>query len=221
MNNAVVQTTSSHETSSLGQSRRESDERSALYRAWIAPKLRKRRSLNVSQRLIQAADRLTEIAPRRLLEIGCGHGILLSEVSRRLPDSTLIGLDRSKSMVRAARRRNSAALAEGRVEIHETTLEAYIHQGATVDAIATVNFGPLGAPEETGRSIWPAAQCLRRSGIWIDIFDSPIAGNVERHLIHALRIFDEAGLSPVIHSLNSQRVEIHARVLERPSLGLP
>ncbi len=40
-----------------------------------------------------------------LLEVGCGNGLILSEIYRQRPDITLVGLDFSLAMIKEARRR--------------------------------------------------------------------------------------------------------------------
>jgi ubiquinone/menaquinone biosynthesis C-methylase UbiE len=75
-----------------------------------------------SERLAWAA-RLVDPAPGdRLLEVGCGHGVLVGLLAERVGTGHVVGLDRSPAMIAAARTRNRTAVAEGRVSLQAATL---------------------------------------------------------------------------------------------------
>ncbi|HET7723083.1 MAG TPA: class I SAM-dependent methyltransferase [Propionibacteriaceae bacterium] len=56
-------------------------------------------------------------APAVAIEVGSGPGIALAELARLFPAAHVIGVDPSGVVNRAARRRNAAAIAEGRVSL--------------------------------------------------------------------------------------------------------
>jgi SAM-dependent methyltransferase len=61
-----------------------------------------------------AADVLAVRKDDRMLEVGCGHGVTASLVCDRLDGGRYVGLDRSETMIEAARRRNAFHVAAGR-----------------------------------------------------------------------------------------------------------
>jgi SAM-dependent methyltransferase len=78
--------------------------------------------VRASQRLAWAAG---VVAPRetdRVLEVGCGHGVLLSLLAAGAPRGEVVGVDRSATMTAAAARRNAEAVAAGRVRLHTAVL---------------------------------------------------------------------------------------------------
>ena len=75
----------------------------------------------------------------RLLEVGCGHGIALSEVAARLGRGTILGIDRSPIMTAAAVKRNAAAIAAGRVVVRTGTLEAVDLAPGGFDLVFAIN----------------------------------------------------------------------------------
>lgn len=47
----------------------------------------------MDQRLSTIADTVIARSPHRVLDLGCGHGVLLDALSRNLPDAQLVGVD--------------------------------------------------------------------------------------------------------------------------------
>lgn len=62
----------------------------------------------VPDRLAWAAETIAPGPADRILEIGCGHGVLLSLLAGRLTSGTITAIDRSDKMVAAATARNAA-----------------------------------------------------------------------------------------------------------------
>ncbi|MGZ5477482.1 MAG: methyltransferase domain-containing protein, partial [Thermoanaerobaculia bacterium] len=68
---------------------------------------------------------LLDIQPHdRVLEIGFGPGLAIADIARRLTTGTAVGLDHSELMLLAASRRNTAAIAAGRVELRLGSAES-------------------------------------------------------------------------------------------------
>lgn len=57
-------------------------------------------------------------ATDRVLEIGFGHGQTIERAAKRVAGGSVAGIDHSEAMLRAARRRCAALIADGRVELH-------------------------------------------------------------------------------------------------------
>ncbi|MGY1724281.1 class I SAM-dependent methyltransferase [Blastococcus sp. SYSU DS0533] len=73
--------------------------------------------MRASERLTWAAG-LADPAPgERVLEVGCGHGVLVALLAARVPEGHVVALDRSPAMVAAATARNRAAIDAGRVTV--------------------------------------------------------------------------------------------------------
>ena len=73
------------------------------------------RRVTASDRLVWAAGVVAPQPGERVLEVGCGHGVLVSLLAERA--GLVLGVDRSPAMVAAAGRRNRAAVHAGRVEL--------------------------------------------------------------------------------------------------------
>jgi ubiquinone/menaquinone biosynthesis C-methylase UbiE len=61
----------------------------------------------------QVANRLGDLGPARIADLGCGPGVSTFELARRLPAARLIGLDVAPRMLAEARRRQCQADVAG------------------------------------------------------------------------------------------------------------
>jgi ubiquinone/menaquinone biosynthesis C-methylase UbiE len=75
----------------------------------------------------------------RILEIGFGPGIAIREISRIALEGYVCGLDHSVRMLRQARRRNAAAIRDGRVDLRLGSVESLPAFDAPFDKILAVN----------------------------------------------------------------------------------
>ncbi len=82
----------------------------------------------------------------RVLEVGCGHGVLLSLLAARLTSGTVVGLDRSATMTAAAAARNADAVAAGRVVLRTAPLLTADLDGEAFDLVVAVHVGVFWRP---------------------------------------------------------------------------
>ncbi|NEK60664.1 class I SAM-dependent methyltransferase [Geodermatophilus sabuli] len=90
-----------------------------------------------SNRLSWAAGIVEPRPGERVLEVGCGHGVLVGLLAERAGE--VLGVDRSATMVAAATRRNRAALDAGRVRLAAATLREADLGELPFDAVVAVN----------------------------------------------------------------------------------
>ena len=96
-----------------------------------------------SERLAWAAGCLGVEPGDRLLELGCGHGVMVSLVCERLDGGRIVALDRSPKMTAAARRRNGAHVDAGRAAILTASLHEADLGEERFDKVFGVHFPPL------------------------------------------------------------------------------
>jgi SAM-dependent methyltransferase len=75
----------------------------------------------------------------RVLEIGFGPGLAIDEICRTAPRSFVAGVDHSEVMLRQARKRNAAAIRQGRVDLQLGTISNLPNFGEPFDKILAVN----------------------------------------------------------------------------------
>ena len=88
-------------------------------------------------------------APRpadRVLEIGCGHGVLLTLLAEQLSGGSVLGVDRSATMTAAATARNEAAVAAGTVQVRTAELTAAGLTPGSFDLVVAVHVGAFWRP---------------------------------------------------------------------------
>jgi SAM-dependent methyltransferase len=103
-----------------------------------------------SSRLPWAVARLDLAPTDRVLEVGCGHGVLVSLIAARLTTGLVVGIDRSATMIAAATRRNRPAIEAGRVRLMAAALTEADLEGQPFDVVVSFNvraFWTSPAPE--------------------------------------------------------------------------
>jgi ubiquinone/menaquinone biosynthesis C-methylase UbiE len=75
----------------------------------------------------------------RILEIGCGPGVTLQALGARSPTGHIVGLDRSPVMVEQAKRRNRAAMREGRLDVLQGNAEALPFDDDSFDLVVAIH----------------------------------------------------------------------------------
>jgi SAM-dependent methyltransferase len=109
----------------------------------LAGNVMARRASNIKRNLWTIE--LMDLKPTdRVLEIGFGPGFALEQVCVHLNGGMAVGLDRSETMLRMARRRNHQAIAEGHLDlvlgsIEETKPLCHPSLSGPFDAVYAVN----------------------------------------------------------------------------------
>jgi SAM-dependent methyltransferase len=98
----------------------------------------------------------------RVLEIGFGPGIAIRELSRRATRGLVCGVDHSEVMVRQARRRNWAAVGEGRVALRCSSAEHLPAFEEPFDKVLAVN--NMGMWREPGERLIELRSLMRPGG---------------------------------------------------------
>lgn len=104
---------------------------------------------------------LLEIGPGdRVLEIGFGPGVAIEEISRKLVDGVVAGVDHSEVMLRQARARNEEGLREGRVDLRLGSVVELPDFGEPFDKVFAVNSmmfwdEPVDRLRDLGRRLKP------------------------------------------------------------------
>jgi SAM-dependent methyltransferase len=105
---------------------------------------------------------LLSIEPEsRVLELGCGPGVTLSEAARRASRGSVVGLDVSNLMIAASRRRNRSGIRDGRIEVCQADADDLALKADAFDRIYSVHciyfwkdpdrvFGQLAAALRSG-----------------------------------------------------------------------
>jgi ubiquinone/menaquinone biosynthesis C-methylase UbiE len=99
-----------------------------------------------SARLAWAADLVDPAPGDRILEVGCGHGVLVALLAERLTTGHVVGLDRSPTMITAAARRNRTGVDAGRVQLHAGPLAEAELADRGFDVVVSFNVRAFWSP---------------------------------------------------------------------------
>ncbi|MDX6553806.1 MAG: hypothetical protein QOD86_1 [Miltoncostaeaceae bacterium] len=96
-----------------------------------------------SERFVWAADVLALDPADRVLEVGCGHGVLVSLACERLTSGRITAIDRSTKMIEMAARRNREHIAAGRAVLKTAALEEADLGDERFDKVVAFNVAPF------------------------------------------------------------------------------
>ncbi|MGY1801017.1 SAM-dependent methyltransferase [Blastococcus sp. SYSU D00868] len=108
------------------------------------PSSRDRTHPAASARLAWMADVVAATPGERVLEVGCGHGVLVDLLVSR--GCTVDAVDRSPTMVAATVRRNRRAVEAGRVRVQATPLLAADLADRSFDAVVSFDVRAFWTP---------------------------------------------------------------------------
>jgi len=131
----------------------------------------------IPDRLSWAADVVAPGSADRILEIGCGHGVLLSLLADGLTSGTITAIDRSDKMVEAASRRNAPHIASGKAIIHQAALATADFKGLLFDKIVAVRVNVFWM--DPARELAAVRRLLEPSGTFYLFFDPPSPAQAE------------------------------------------
>ena len=96
-----------------------------------------------SERFVWAVDTLALDPADHVLEVGCGHGVAVSLVCERLTSGRITAIDRSKTMIEMAARRNREHIAGGRAVLKPAALEKADFGDERFDKVFAFNVAPF------------------------------------------------------------------------------
>ncbi|MGH7124366.1 MAG: class I SAM-dependent methyltransferase [Stellaceae bacterium] len=85
----------------------------------------------------------------RVLEVGFGPGVAI-EILAQAPARRVAGVDPSIEMIRQARARNGAAIAEGRIELRQSSAERLPFADASFDRALAINSMQVWSDADAG-----------------------------------------------------------------------
>jgi SAM-dependent methyltransferase len=147
----------------------------------------------VSARLAWAAELAAPRPGDHVLEVGCGHGVLLSLLADRLTTGLVVGLDRSAAMTDAAARRNASAVARGRVAVRTAELLDARLEAGWADLVVAVHVGAFWRPPAAEYGV--VREVLAADGRFL-LVDQPLQpGTTEDRTARVAALAEPHGLS--------------------------
>lgn len=125
-----------------------------------------------------------------VLDIGCGGGANLRRMSAHVTTGHLTGIDYSATSVQTSRQTNAAAIASGKMEIYEGSVEALPFADNTFDKITTVESfyfwpNPQENLKEVRRVLKPGGTFLLIAEIYgHDGLSAEVRENIKRYHLY-------------------------------------
>lgn len=114
----------------------------------------------------------------RVLEIGCGRGVLAELICESLAGGSLVAIDRSPTAIKAAEQRNAAHIQAGTVSFQTVSLAEMTPPTVPLDKIIAVNVN-LFWVRPAGNEFDLIRRMLGRSGRLCLAFEVPSRGRAD------------------------------------------
>lgn len=121
----------------------------------------------------------------RLLEIGCGRGVAMAEISPLLVDGHITGLDRSDSAISSAEERNRASIASGKTALVQAALADWSGPDHAFGKIFAINVNLFWL--EAARELKVIGSLLAPGGRLFLFFEPPSVGQITT-IEHAIAV---------------------------------
>lgn len=139
----------------------------------------------IPERIVWAIDHLAVHPGDRLLEIGCGRGVAMAEITPLLIDGHITGLDRSDSAISSAGERNRAAVTAGKAALVQGAFVDWKGAGRPFDKIFAINVNLFWL--EAARELKLIRSLLAPEGRMFLFFEPPSAGQIPT-IEHAITV---------------------------------
>jgi SAM-dependent methyltransferase len=126
----------------------------------------------ISNRLDEILAALPLKEGLRILEIGCGTGVVAREIARRLDDVYILGLDRSAKAIAQCMLGSGPEMAMGKVQFQQAAIESFEFAGKELfDFAFAIRVGALDGrhPDLEQKACSNIAKALKKNGqLFID-----------------------------------------------------
>lgn len=127
----------------------------------------------ISKRLEQIIEALPLKEGMRVLEIGCGPGVMAREISRRIGNGHILAIDRSDRAIQQALANSVNEIETGKLSFRQVTIEKFEPDSnqKPFDIAIAVRVGALDGrhPEKEKLSLEKIAKALTKEGkLFID-----------------------------------------------------
>jgi SAM-dependent methyltransferase len=126
----------------------------------------------MSQRLQEIVAALPLKEGQRILEIGCGTGVVAREIIKRINDVYVLGLDRSAKAIAQCMQNSHTGIATGKLHFQKGAIENFeLDGGELFDFAFAIRVGALDGrhPEIEEKALTNIAKALKTNGrLFID-----------------------------------------------------
>ena len=140
---------------------------------------------NISKRLEEIIMALPLKEGQRILEIGCGTGVIAREIAKRLNKVYVLGLDRSPQAIEQCMHSSQSDIANGKLEFRRGVIEDFTFEGKKLfDFAFGIRVGALDGrhPEISEKAFSNIAKALKANGkLFIDGGSPQLEVDIEQY----------------------------------------
>jgi cyclopropane fatty-acyl-phospholipid synthase-like methyltransferase len=147
------------------------------------------------------ASSLVQVQPdSRILEIGCGAGLLIEKMAELLDSGKITGIDKSPVQIRKASERNSVSIEQGKVQLIQTDFSNYNGPENVFDRVIAFNVNIFLRPASL--ALQKVKSLISSTGQFILFYQFPYT-------------VDISAADPIIDQLESHRFRIIRKSIKK------
>ena len=147
------------------------------------------------------ASSLVQVQPdSRILEIGCGAGLLIEKMAEHVESGKITGIDKSSIQIKKAAQRNLVSIEQGKVQLIQTDFSKYNGPENVFDRVVAFNLNIF--LRHTSEALQKVRSLISSTGQFMLFYQFPYT-------------VDISAADPLIYQLESHRFKVIRKSIKK------